>query len=136
VPSVVASWAYFSIDLRHFHDDVMLRLAAEVEPLCRASAGGCDVEVTRIQQALATRFHGPAFDAVRTATERLRYPSLELPSAAGHDARQLARGCPTAMVFVPCAGGVSHNEAESAEPSDLAAGTRVLAHALVELADN
>jgi N-carbamoyl-L-amino-acid hydrolase len=39
------------------------------------------------------------------------------------------------MVFVPCAGGVSHNEAESAAPGDLAAGTRVLARALTELAN-
>jgi N-carbamoyl-L-amino-acid hydrolase len=38
------------------------------------------------------------------------------------------------MIFVPCAGGISHNEAESAEPSDLAAGTRVLAACLVRLA--
>jgi N-carbamoyl-L-amino-acid hydrolase len=47
----------------------------------------------------------------------------------------LSRICPTAMVFVPCLGGVSHNEAESATAADLAAGTRVLAAALVALAD-
>jgi beta-ureidopropionase / N-carbamoyl-L-amino-acid hydrolase len=38
------------------------------------------------------------------------------------------------MVFVPCAGGISHNEAESATAYDLAAGANVLLHAMVERA--
>jgi beta-ureidopropionase / N-carbamoyl-L-amino-acid hydrolase len=38
------------------------------------------------------------------------------------------------MIFVPCAGGLSHNEAESAKPSDLAAGANVLLHAMLSLA--
>ena len=136
VPSVVASWAYFSIDLRHSSDEVMLRLAGEIEGICRKHAGGCEVQVTEIQRALATRFKGAAFDAVLAATRSLGYPYMELPSGAGHDARQMACVCPSAMVFVPCAGGISHNEAESATSTDLAAGTRVLARALYELANS
>jgi N-carbamoyl-L-amino-acid hydrolase len=41
---------------------------------------------------------------------------------------------PTAMIFVPCAGGLSHNEAESAELTDLVAGANVLLHAMLSLA--
>jgi N-carbamoyl-L-amino-acid hydrolase len=136
VPSVVASWAFFSIDLRHSSDEVMLRLAGEIEGICRGHAGACDVRVTEIQRALATRFHGVAFDAVRAAARGLGVPYMEMPSGAGHDARQLASVCPSAMVFVPCAGGISHNEAESASSTDLAAGTRVLSSALYELANS
>jgi beta-ureidopropionase / N-carbamoyl-L-amino-acid hydrolase len=136
VPSVVASWAFFSIDIRHSEDDVMLRLAGQVDDICRQHAGGCGVQVTEIQRALGTRFQGPAFDAVLAAAGKLGYPYLEMPSGAGHDARQLASVCPSAMVFVPCAGGISHNEAESASPADLAAGTRVLSSALFELANS
>jgi N-carbamoyl-L-amino-acid hydrolase len=47
----------------------------------------------------------------------------------------MARICPTGMIFVPCEKGVSHNEAENAAPGDLAAGARVLAAAMVELAN-
>jgi N-carbamoyl-L-amino-acid hydrolase len=136
VPSVVASWAYFSIDLRHANDGVMLGLAAQIEEICREHAGGCGVRVTEIQRALATRFHGAAFDAVLAATRSLGYPYIEMPSGAGHDARQLASVCPSAMVFVPCAGGISHNEAESASATDLAAGTRVLSSAVYRLANS
>jgi len=56
-------------------------------------------------------------------------------SGAGHDAMHLAAVCPAGMIFVPCAGGVSHNESESAKPGDLADGARVLTAALVELAN-
>ena len=46
----------------------------------------------------------------------------------------LSNICPTGMIFVPCLGGVSHNEAESAKPEDLAAGTRVMAQVVYQLA--
>ena len=56
-------------------------------------------------------------------------------SGAGHDSCNLAAVVPTAMIFVPCAGGLSHNEGESALPSDLEAGANVLLHAVVALAN-
>jgi N-carbamoyl-L-amino-acid hydrolase len=59
---------------------------------------------------------------------------MDLPSAAGHDARYLNGICPSGMIFVPCRDGISHNEAESAKAEDLAAGARVLAEVLVALA--
>ena len=49
-----------------------------------------------------------------------------MPSGAGHDAQMLARVCPTAMIFVPSAGGISHNPAEYTAPADLVAGANVL----------
>lgn len=134
VATVVPGWAYFSIDLRHPDNDLMLGIAARIPQLCRSNARGCDLKVTEIQRALSTIFHGPAIEAVRRSVVRLGYPHMELPSGAGHDARQLALVCPTAMIFVPCGGGISHNEAENAKAEDLAAGTRVLAQTLLELA--
>ncbi|MFC6048659.1 M20/M25/M40 family metallo-hydrolase, partial [Methylobacterium hispanicum] len=56
-------------------------------------------------------------------------------SGAGHDACNLAGCMPAAMIFVPCKDGVSHNEAESATPTDCAAGADVLLHTLVALAN-
>ena len=60
---------------------------------------------------------------------------MRLPSGASHDAKYLARVCPAGMIFVPCEKGISHNEAENAKPEDLAAGARVLAATLLELAN-
>jgi len=47
----------------------------------------------------------------------------------------MARVAPTAMIFVPCVGGISHNEIEDAKPEDLAAGGNVLLNAVLDTAD-
>jgi beta-ureidopropionase / N-carbamoyl-L-amino-acid hydrolase len=60
---------------------------------------------------------------------------MRILSGAGHDAMHLATICPTGMIFVPCENGVSHSEIENATAGDLAAGARVLAAAMVELAN-
>jgi beta-ureidopropionase / N-carbamoyl-L-amino-acid hydrolase len=57
-----------------------------------------------------------------------------LPSGAGHDAQMLARVCPTAMVFVPSVGGISHNPTEYTAPHDLEAGANVLLDVISDLA--
>ncbi len=66
--------------------------------------------------------------------ERLGSPNRDITSGAGHDACNLALIAPTAMIFVPCEKGISHNEAENAKPEDLAAGCDVLLQVMVERA--
>ena len=55
-------------------------------------------------------------------------------SGAAHDAVYMARVVPAAMVFIPCEGGISHNEIESARPEDVEAGCNVLLHAVLQRA--
>ena len=71
---------------------------------------------------------------VRAAAAALGQSHRDIVSGAGHDAVSIARIAPAAMVFVPCAGGISHNEIESATPADLAAGCDVLLHAALKAA--
>src|SRR5260370_36783606 len=73
--------------------------------------------------------------AVRSATEAQGYPHQDIISGAGHDAVYLARVAPTAMIFVPCVEGISHNEIEAAKPDDLTAGCNVLLNAVLERAN-
>ncbi len=54
-----------------------------------------------------------------------------IDSGAGHDACNLARVPPTAMIVVPCESGISHNQAENAKPEDLAAGCDLLLEVMV-----
>jgi beta-ureidopropionase / N-carbamoyl-L-amino-acid hydrolase len=59
-----------------------------------------------------------------------------LPRRTSEDGRpSVARVAPTAMIFVPCVGGISHNEIEDAKPDDLTAGCNVLLNAVLESAD-
>jgi N-carbamoyl-L-amino-acid hydrolase len=55
----------------------------------------------------------------------------DMVSGAGHDAAYIARVAPTTMIFVPCEGGLSHNEAESTKPEECAAGAQVLLDAVL-----
>jgi N-carbamoyl-L-amino-acid hydrolase len=52
-----------------------------------------------------------------------------MPSGALHDATNVSRVLPTAMLFVPSIGGISHDFAEDTREEDLVAGLQVLARA-------
>ena len=53
-----------------------------------------------------------------------------MPSGAGHDAMNMARLCPTSLIFVPSRGGISHNPAEDTDVEDLRTGVEVLCEVL------
>ncbi len=73
-------------------------------------------------------------DSVRRISGDLGFTHRDIVSGAAHDAVYLARVAPTAMIFVPCEGGISHNEIENAKPADLAAGCNVLLRAVLNTA--
>jgi N-carbamoyl-L-amino-acid hydrolase len=91
-------------------------------------------EVCCVWEAPGVSFEAACVRAVRSAADALGYSAIDMVSGAGHDSCNVAAVVPTAMVFVPCAGGLSHNEAESASAADLTAGANVLLHAMVALA--
>jgi beta-ureidopropionase / N-carbamoyl-L-amino-acid hydrolase len=82
-----------------------------------------------------TSFAPRLVDLVESTARRLGYNYERIISGAGHDSLNIARFAPTTMIFVPCAGGLSHNEAELADPKDLAAGANVLLHAVLAAAN-
>ena len=73
-------------------------------------------------------------DAVARAATKLGYSNMPAVSGAGHDAVYMAKLAPAGMIFIPCKDGLSHNEEESAEPDDLAAGAEVMLRAVLEMA--
>ena len=134
-PNSVASHVLFSVDVRHPDPVAIDRLGKAVEPTARKAAEPCTIKVSPTLHDDPCVFDAGVVDAVERAANELRIPSMRLPSGASHDAMYMARVCPTGMIFVPCEKGVSHNEAENAKSSDLAAGARVLTAALLELAN-
>jgi allantoate deiminase len=58
-------------------------------------------------------------DLFADAISSLGHEPMRLPSGAGHDAQVMAKLCPTAMLFVRCKGGISHNPAEFASEADM-----------------
>ncbi|NEV79492.1 M20/M25/M40 family metallo-hydrolase, partial [Rhodopseudomonas sp. BR0C11] len=72
--------------------------------------------------------------SVENAANALGYQNRRITSGAGHDACNLNTRIPTAMIFVPCKDGISHNELEDATQPDCAAGANVLLHTVLSLA--
>lgn len=133
-PTVVPGRVQFTIDVRHLSASVLEELGGQVGEICRTNAHPCVAEAAETIAVAPVTFPEEIQGVISSAAERLRLAWMSLPSGAGHDARNLARIAPTGMIFIPCLNGVSHHPAESATLDDLAAGARVLAEVLAELA--
>lgn len=134
--NVIPGRVDFTIDLRHPEDGSLRAMAhqvgAAVDRVCAEM--GLHGEMREIWYAPPTAFDADCIGAVRRAAQHLGLPHLDLISGAGHDAKYLAQVCPTAMVFIPCKDGISHNEIEDATREDAAAGCNVLLQAILEKA--
>jgi N-carbamoyl-L-amino-acid hydrolase len=135
-PSVVPSDVSFSIDLRHPVSDELVRLGDCIATVCAQHAGPCEVKVEELSSALSLEFPSSMKDRIRNAADRIGVRTMDIYSAAGHDARYMHDICASGMIFIPCYKGITHNEAESALATDMADGARVLAEVLVELASS
>ncbi|MFB4253045.1 MULTISPECIES: Zn-dependent hydrolase [Pseudomonas] len=123
----------FTVDLRHHHDQQIAAMEQQVEERLEriARERGLKVRIDRHWLSPATPFDAECVAAVQQAVDGLGYPQQSIVSGAGHDAILLARYCPTAMVFIPCVGGLSHNEAEDVLPEDVCQGADVLLNAVL-----
>lgn len=133
-PNTVPGHVHFSIDLRHPDEALLRDIGDRIHEVAAHKAAPCTAGVTDISLVPPTIFPASVVDVVRRSAVALGYEVWDLPSGAGHDAMHLARICPAGMIFIPCLRGISHNEAESASPEDLANGARVLADTLMALA--
>ena len=132
----VAGVARFTIDLRHPDAAVLRARGNAIEGVVQAALTLCRARVDERFHAAPIHFASLVPDAVEGAARAQGLRALRMPSGAAHDAQFLHALCPTGMIFVPSRGGVSHHPAEYTEPAELAAGTRVLAHVLLELANS
>jgi len=129
VPGKVA----FTVDLRHPDDDALADMAEALrsrgQEIC--ATAGCELELEQISYRSPVVFDADCVAAVRAAAEAGGYGHRDMISGAGHDACHINDVAPTAMIFVPCADGISHNEIETATPEDLTAGCNVLLRAMM-----
>ena len=132
-PSTITGRADFVVDIRHPVRHMLAALSDRCEATCGdvALRYGCDVRVSMRLEVPPRDFDADCVAAVETAARDLELSYSLLPSGALHDASNIAALAPTAMIFVPCKNGISHNVAEYASPEDLATGCDVLLHAML-----
>ena len=126
----------FTVDFRHTDDAGLARMDAALrDAVAQVQANGrVAVDLQPVVYFPPAPFDPALVDRVRAAAARHGLPHRDIVSGAGHDAVYVARTAPTAMVFVPCKDGISHNEIEDARPEHLAAGCQVLLEAMLETA--
>jgi len=134
-PNTVPEKVLFTIDLRHPDAGRLAALAEAFAETCAAAerAGPCGVSIRVTSDAPPIAFDPALVQRIEDKLELLGLPRFRMRSGAGHDAMLLAAGTPTAMVFIACEAGVSHNPQEYATPEAVTAGARVLAATLAEL---
>jgi N-carbamoyl-L-amino-acid hydrolase len=131
----VAERVVFSIDLRHPDRAVLLEKGDAIPATIQAAMRRCRASVQETFHAMPATFSPLVVDVVERAAMDLGLGHTRLASGAFHDAQFVVPLAPTGMIFVPSHKGISHNPAEYSSPAQLAAGTRVLARALVALAN-
>lgn len=134
--NVIAGRVAFTVDLRHADEAALAAIEDAFRRACLTigAARGVTFAIEAVSTYQVTHFDAHAIDAVRSGAKALGLSHMDIVSGAGHDAVNMAAHTPTAMIFVPCAGGISHNELESAEPAHLEGGCNVLLQAVMATA--
>ena len=131
--NVVPGEVFFTVDLRHPDETVLDKMEKVYREAVTRIAQDCKVEIDekRIWNSPAVKFAPQLIDAVREGVKQAGFSTRDMASGAGHDAAYIARVAPTTMIFVPCLGGISHNEEESTTLEECAAGAQVLLNAVL-----
>ena len=135
--NVINSEARFSLDLRCPVAEDLFFLEGEIRKMAEQTAKEMNL-VLRFEEiwySPPTLFAPEIVDNVEAQAQAMGFSHQRIVSGAGHDAKYLADICPTAMIFIPCKDGISHNEAEDVEPEHATAGAAVLLNTLVALAN-
>jgi N-carbamoyl-L-amino-acid hydrolase len=123
----------WTIDLRNPNDAALKDMEVETRKILQTLAEQHDLDISISQHWLspATYFDKACVETVQQAVDTLGYSNQTIVSGAGHDAINIAKHCPTTMIFIPCIDGLSHNEAEDVYACDAAQGADVLLNAIL-----
>jgi len=126
--NVIPAAVEFSIDVRAptslQRDTAVALITAGVEGIAARRGLGLDME--SLQDLAESPCDDDLTAMLEAAVRAAGVTPRRLPSGAGHDAMAIAPLCPTAMLFIRCKGGISHNPAESVEPADVALAARAM----------
>ena len=119
---------FFTVDTRHPDENTLEKINKDLENLVMdiSLQENLEHEFSNIWRAPTVNFNEDCISKIRKSADSLGYSHCDIISGAGHDACHLSRVAPTGMIFIPCEGGLSHDEAESATPEQVSAGAEVL----------
>lgn len=120
-PNVIPGEVRFSIDVRSGDEARRDRAAQAILVALEgvASARHLSLSLRQIHDLPASPCDPALMDLMDAAVVGTGQPPFRLVSGAGHDAMVMAALCPTAMLFIRCKDGISHNPAEHVDPADV-----------------
>ena len=135
--NVIARQATFTVDLRNTEETLLRDAESELANFLQDLARDEQVSIDARQLARTepVRFSDQVLSLIERAAQDLGCPIRRMTSGAGHDAQMMARICPTAMIFVPSVGGISHNPKEHTAPEHVDLGANLLLRTLQLLAN-
>jgi allantoate deiminase len=134
--NVIPAHASLTLDVRHLDDATRETACADLRARAEAIAArrGTAVAWTDVQATPAVACGRALTAELEAAVADAGVRVRRLPSGAGHDAAVMSRLCEVAMLFVRCAGGISHNPAEAVSAADVAVAIDVTSRLLDRLA--
>ena len=137
VINAVPGRAELAVDIRGASAQSKNRVARLVKQQARviAKKRGIGVEVLTIREEDPVPLDKRLLRLTRKLCDEKQINYEIMPSGAGHDAMQMAKITPAAMIFVPSKRGISHNPLEWTDPKDIALGTQLLMETMVRVAN-
>jgi N-carbamoyl-L-amino-acid hydrolase len=134
--NVIPNQAVVSVDLRNTDDALLSAAEREFAQFLEtlAKEEGVTIETRGLVRTQPVVFDSKILQVIEAVAAELELPIRRMTSGAGHDAQMMARICPTAMIFVPSVGGISHNPREFTERRHLQMGADALLHTMLRLA--
>ncbi len=135
-PNVIPGRVELSLELRDLAKPKLERLFQEIRRRARLIGKETDTEIefTEIDIGVEPTLTDPNLqEVIRQTAQALDLSYAQLPSGAAHDAQNMAQIAPSALIFVPSVGGISHSPQEYTRPRDVANGANLLLQTLIRL---
>lgn len=134
--NVVPGESWFTVEFRHPCLSTLEEMAALLAQkiACIATELRLEFSLKPVLTLPPVQFHEKCINVLEQVAIDFGFNTQKMVSGAGHDACNLSKIAPTAMLFIPCVGGISHHEAEDILPEWGVNGATVLVNSLIRLA--
>jgi N-carbamoyl-L-amino-acid hydrolase len=134
-PHTIPGKTECTVNIRDTDPAIQNRLKDAVEKAAReaATAGGLGIDILQLSWLEPVRLDPGMVSVLKQEADALGFENIVMPSGAGHDAQTMQSLCPSALVFVPSIGGISHSPAEYSRWDDIEKGAQLVLNALVRL---
>ncbi|WYP26347.1 Zn-dependent hydrolase [Alkalihalobacillus sp. FSL W8-0930] len=133
IHTVIPNKVIFSLEARHQRADILQKVEDIVYEIVNRREIECQHTVKKLWSRETVWFDPELVHRIERAAQTLELPYKRMVSGAGHDAQFISTVMPTAMIFVPSAGGKSHDEDEYTSWEECENGVNLLLETVLEL---